>query len=83
MINSDNGIVAAMPLLDAIGREYQWPGYQPWKPGVGPQLAVARKSGVEALIAEYRRLRASRPSTDFSPGLLNGLAYELKKLGAP
>jgi CubicO group peptidase (beta-lactamase class C family) len=82
MVNSDNGITAALPLLDAIAREYQWPGYKPWTPGIRPQLTAARKKrGADTVIADYRRLRASRPATDFNPGLLNGLGYDLLRSG--
>jgi tetratricopeptide (TPR) repeat protein len=82
MVNSDNGIATALPLLDAIAREYKWPGYEPWTPGVPPQLKAALKSGgVDGMLTEYRRLRASRPAGDFNPGQLNGLGYELLRSG--
>jgi CubicO group peptidase (beta-lactamase class C family) len=82
MVNSDNGIAAALPLFDAIAREYQWPGYEPWKPGIRPQLTAARKhGGVDAVIAEYRHLHASHPATDFDPGQLNSFGYELLRSG--
>jgi CubicO group peptidase (beta-lactamase class C family) len=77
MANSDNGIAMMQPLLDAIAREYRWPGYTPWKPGITTILAVAGKSGgVEGMISEYRRLRQSRPSSDFNPGQLNQAGYQ-------
>jgi tetratricopeptide (TPR) repeat protein len=77
MANSDNGINMMQPLIDAIAREYHWPGYTPWKPGVGTVLTVARKSGgVDGMLAEYRRLRQSRPGSDFNPGQLNQAGYQ-------
>jgi CubicO group peptidase (beta-lactamase class C family) len=78
MANSDNGIQMMEPLIDAIAREYQWPGYTPWKPRVGSILAIAKKSGgTDAMISEYQRMRQSRPEKDFDPGQLNQLGYEL------
>jgi hypothetical protein len=82
MVNSDNGIASAMPLLDAIAREYAWPGHEPWTPGVHTLITAARKrGGVDAVAAEYRRLRASRPSGDFNPGQLNSIGYGLLRSG--
>jgi CubicO group peptidase (beta-lactamase class C family) len=82
MANSDNGGALAQPLLDAIGREYGWPRDKPWTPGVYTLLTAARKSGgVDGLIAEYRRLRASRPGTDLNPGQLNAIGYGLLRSG--
>ncbi len=77
MANSDNGITMMQPLLDAIAREYQWPGYTPSKPGLAAILTVAKKSGgVDGMLAEYRRLRQSRPESDFNPGQLNQAGYQ-------
>ena len=78
MANSDNGIRMMEPLMDAIAREYQWPGYTPWKPGVMAILAVAKKTGgTDAMISEYRHMRQVRPEKDFDPGHLNQVGYEL------
>jgi len=82
MVNSDNGIATAQPLLDAIAREYKWPGYEPWQPDVRTTLTAARKSGgADAMVAEYRRLRGARPASDFSPPQLNSLGYDLLRAG--
>lgn len=77
MANSDNGISMMQPLVDAIAREYRWPGYTPWKPGVFAILTVAKKTGgVDGMLAEYLRLRKTRPEKDFDPGQLNQAGYQ-------
>jgi CubicO group peptidase (beta-lactamase class C family) len=77
MANSDNGISMMQPLLDAVAREYQWPGYTPWKPGISAILTVAKKTGgVDGMLAEYSRLRRTRPESDFDPGQLNQAGYQ-------
>jgi CubicO group peptidase (beta-lactamase class C family) len=77
MVNSDTGIAATRPLLDAISREYGWPGHTPWVPGVQDTVwLVAKARGIDAGLAEYRRLRGSRPATDFDPSQLNTLGYQ-------
>jgi CubicO group peptidase (beta-lactamase class C family) len=78
MVNSDNGTAAARPLLDAISREYAWPGHTDWAPGVQDTVwLVAKSRGLDAGLAEYRRMRGSRPANDFNPSQLNTLGYQL------
>jgi len=78
MTNSDNGITAVRPLLDAIGREYAWPARTPWTPGVVDTVwLVTRTRGIDAGLAEYRRIRSARPASDFEPAQLNTLGYQL------
>jgi CubicO group peptidase (beta-lactamase class C family) len=84
MANSDSGRAAARPLIDAIAREYAWPGYSPWMAGVPTLLTAARKrGGIDALVAEYRRLRAARPAEDFGPDQLSGIGYGVLRAGDP
>jgi hypothetical protein len=78
MTNSDNGTAAVQPLLDAIGREYEWPGHRPWVPGVVDTVwLVTQTKGLDAGLAEYRRMRSARPATDFRPAQLNTFGYQL------
>ena len=78
MMNSDNGFPAVQPLLDAIAREYAWPGHAPWVPGVVDTVwLVSQTKGLDAALAEYRRLRTARPTADFRPAQLNTLGYQL------
>jgi CubicO group peptidase (beta-lactamase class C family) len=78
MMNSDNGTPAVQPLLDSIAREYQWPGQTPWVPGVVDTVwLVSQTKGLDAGLAEYRRMRDARPAADFRPAQLNTLGYQL------
>jgi CubicO group peptidase (beta-lactamase class C family) len=78
MTNSDNGMPSVQPLLDAIAREYQWPGHRPWVPGVVDTVwLVTQTKGLDAGLAEYRRMRSARPATDFRPAQLNTFGYQL------
>ena len=78
MMNSDNGTPAVQPLLDSIARDYQWPGHTPWVPGVVDTVwLVSQTKGLDAGLAEYRRMRSARPATDFRPAQLNTLGYQL------
>lgn len=78
MMNSDNGTPAVQPLLDSIAREYEWPGRTPWVPGVVDTVwLVTQTKGLDAGLAEYRRMRTARPAADFRPAQLNTLGYQL------
>ena len=78
MMNSDNGTPAVQPLIDAIGREYAWPGRTPWVPGVVDTVwLVTQEKGLDAGLAEYQRMRTARPASDFRPAQLNTLGYQL------
>jgi len=66
------------PLLDSIAREYRWPGYTPWVPGVVDTVWItSRTKGLDAGLAEDRRMRGARPASDFRPAQSNSLGYQL------
>jgi Flp pilus assembly protein TadD len=44
---------------------------------VDPVWLVTRTRGIDAGLAEYRRIRSARPASDFEPAQLNTLGYQL------